>query len=113
LAVTERTGHLLNHGVVHALSTWAPYVLVVSSIIGLLINQSAFQAAELQWSLPLITVNEPVVAIIIGQLLFGEYIGTSPLDIAGELIGLIAVSLGVVQLLRPVQTARQPVGDIQ
>jgi drug/metabolite transporter (DMT)-like permease len=113
LAVTERAGHLLNHGVVHALSTWAPYVLVAASIVGLLINQSAYQAAELQWSLPLITVIEPVVAIIIGQLLFGEYIGTSPLDIAGELIGLVAVSLGVVQLLRPVQTARESIPDIQ
>jgi hypothetical protein len=66
-AITERTGHLLYGGVLHALSSWAPYTLAVFSIVGLLLNQSAYQAGDLRLSLPVLTVLEPIVAIVIGQ----------------------------------------------
>jgi hypothetical protein len=99
-AVTEYTGHLLNRGTFHALSTWAPYVLVVIGVLGLLLNQSAYHAGELRLSLPVITVAEPIVAIIIGQALFGEHIGSSALAITGEVIGLGLMTIGVVQLSR-------------
>jgi drug/metabolite transporter (DMT)-like permease len=103
LAITEHTGHLLDHGLVHALTTWSPYVLAVSSVIGLLLNQSAFQAGDLQWSLPVITVAEPVVAIAIGQAIFGEYIASTPLAVTGEVAGMAAVVIGVVGLVRDVR----------
>jgi drug/metabolite transporter (DMT)-like permease len=97
-AITERTAHLLNHGVLHALTTWVPYTLAVVSIIGLLLNQSAFQAGELRWSLPVITVLEPVVAIVISQVLFAEHIASDPLDVAGQVLGLAAMTAGVFWL---------------
>ena len=99
-AVTEYTGHLLNRGTLHVLSTWAPYALATAAILGLLLNQSAYQAGELRHSLPVITVAEPIVAIILGQALFGEHIASSALAIAGEVIGLCAMTVGVAQLSR-------------
>jgi hypothetical protein len=97
-AITERTAHLLDFGVLHALTTWVPYTLAVASIVGLLLNQSAFQAGELRWSLPAITVLEPIVAIIIGQGLFAEHIASTAPAVAGQVVGLLAMTLGVIWL---------------
>jgi hypothetical protein len=99
-AVTERTGHLLNSGILAVLSNWAPYVLAALSILGLVLNQSAFQAGELRRSLPVMTIAEPIVAIVIGQALFGEHIASSSLAVTGEVIGLVVMALGVIQLAR-------------
>jgi hypothetical protein len=99
-AVTERTGHVLYGGVLHALATWPPYVLAAASILGLLVNQSAYQAGDLRQSLPVLTVAEPIVAIVIGQFLFGEHIDSSALAITGEVVGLVLMTAGVVQLGR-------------
>jgi len=108
MAITEHTGHLLDRGIIHALSSWSPYVLVVASITGLLINQSAFQAGDLRWSLPAITVVEPLVAIAIGQVLFGEFISTTPLALVGEFTGLACVTAGVVRLTADRTNVRFP-----
>jgi drug/metabolite transporter (DMT)-like permease len=99
-AVTETTGHLLGHGVVHVLTNWAPYALIIATLAGLLLNQSAFQAGELRWSLPVITILEPLVAIAIGEFMFGEHIANSGLARTGEILGLAGMTLGVFTLTR-------------
>jgi drug/metabolite transporter (DMT)-like permease len=75
-------------------------VLVGLSLFGLLLNQSAYQAGDLTMSLPIMTALEPIVAILIGQLLFGEHIGSSALAVAGVVIGLVVMSVGVIELGR-------------
>jgi drug/metabolite transporter (DMT)-like permease len=99
-AITERTSHRLGISVGHALGDWSPYVLVVLSVGGLVLNQSAFQAGDLKWSLPAITVLEPLVAILIGQTLFHEHVGTSALQVSGQILGLASMVLGVLMLAR-------------
>ena len=99
-AVTERTSHRLGISLGHALGDWSPYVLIVVSIGGLLLNQSAFQAGDLKWSLPAITVLEPIVAIVIGQSLFHEHIATGALRVTGETLGLVLMVVGVLALAR-------------
>jgi drug/metabolite transporter (DMT)-like permease len=99
-AVTEHTGHLLNLGLVAVLSSWAPYVLAAIGILGLILNQSAYQAGDLRLSLPVLTIAQPIIAIVIGQALFGEHIAATPLAVAGEVIGLLTMALGVIQLAR-------------
>jgi drug/metabolite transporter (DMT)-like permease len=118
-AVTERTAHLFNAGVAHMFSSWAPYTLAVISIVGLLLNQSAYQAGELRLSLPVITVAEPIIAIVIGQALFGEHIGSSAPAMTGEIIGLVCMTIGVVRLSRLTPAgpaapgpAAPPVGEV-
>ncbi len=108
-AITERTSHRLGISVGHALGDWSPYVLVVLSVAGLLLNQSAFQAGDLKWSLPAITVLEPLVAILIGQTLFHEHVGTSALQVSGQILGLASMVLGVLMLARsPAITSMAP-----
>jgi drug/metabolite transporter (DMT)-like permease len=111
-AITERTSHRLGISLGHALSDWSPYVLVVVSIVGLVLNQSAFQAGDLKWSLPAITVLEPLVAILIGRTLFHEHIATGALHVAGETLGLVSMVIGVLILAAsPALTGSVPAGS--
>jgi len=99
-AVTERTGHLLDAGVVHTLATWPPYALLVGALVALLLTQSAFQAGTLRLSLPTLTVAQPLVAIAIGLACFGENIethGTAPIV---EVLGLLLTTGGVFALTK-------------
>jgi drug/metabolite transporter (DMT)-like permease len=99
-ALTERTGHLLNGGVLHTLSSWEPYALLVGGVVALLLTQSAFHAGALRLSLPTLTVAQPLVAVIIGLGLFGENIDARGLAPVWEGIGLAMVVVGVFALTR-------------
>jgi hypothetical protein len=44
------------------------------------------------------TVLEPITAIVIGQVLFGEHIASTPAAVVGEVVGLVAVTAGVFGL---------------
>jgi hypothetical protein len=99
-AVTEHTGRVLDLGVGVVLSTWAPYALAVIASLGLLLNQSAYQAGALRLSLPILTISEPIVAIVIGIVLFGEHVAATPLAVSGEIGGLLVMAVGVVLLGR-------------
>jgi drug/metabolite transporter (DMT)-like permease len=99
-AVTERTGHLLNAGVVHTLTTWPPYALLVGALVALLLTQSAFHAGALRLSLPTLTVVQPLVAIAIGLTCFGENIETHGAAPVIEVLGLLSITGGVFALAR-------------
>jgi CBS domain containing-hemolysin-like protein len=99
-ALTERTGHLLDAGVVHTLVTWVPYALVIGAVVSLLFAQSAFHAGALRLSLPTLIVAQPLVAVTIGIGFFGEHIDTRGLAPAGEVLGLALVTFGVFALAR-------------
>jgi len=104
-ALTERTGHLLDAGVVHTLATWVPYALVVGAIGALLLTQSAFHAGALRLSLPTLTVAQPLVAAAIGLSIFGEHIDSHGVAPVFEVFGLAMVTFGVFVLARsPVMT---------
>lgn len=108
-AMTETTGHLLDHGLAHALTSWAPYALIVASVAGVVLNQSAFQAGQLGWSLPVMTIFEPLVAIAIGEFMFAEHTDPTPFARIGELLGLAGMSFGVLILSRrPATTPPRP-----
>jgi hypothetical protein len=97
-ALTERTGHILDGGVVHTLGTWEPYALLVGGVGALLLTQSAFHAGALRLSLPTLTVAQPLVAVAIGLGLFGEHIDTHGAAPGLEGLGLAMVVFGVFAL---------------
>jgi drug/metabolite transporter (DMT)-like permease len=100
-AVTAVAGHALDRGLLHALASWSPYAMVASGALGVLTVQSAFQAGELRMSLPIATVSEPLVAIVIGQLMFKEHMVTRWPSSVIEVAGLAVMTLGVFALARP------------
>jgi drug/metabolite transporter (DMT)-like permease len=99
-ALTERTGHLLDAGVLHTLAMWVPYALVIGAVASLLFTQSAFHAGELRLSLPILTVAQPLVAGAIGLGIFGEHINSRGWAPVLEVLGLAMVTVGVVVLAR-------------
>lgn len=88
----------LRHGLGPALAAWQTYALVLASVWGLLLIQSAFQQGPLAASLTVLDATEPVVAVSVGTVVFGETIRTGwPVSLA-TLAGLALVGAGIVRL---------------
>ncbi|MEU9833718.1 DMT family transporter [Streptosporangium sp. NPDC048047] len=81
-------------------ASWQPYVLVGVALVGLLLGQSAFDAAPLRISLPAATATEPIVGIVLGIVIFSEQVRVTSGALAGEVIGLIAMVTGIFILGR-------------
>ena len=99
-ALTVTAAHLLGKGVPELFDHWQPYVLVAAGVGGMLVAQSAFQAGSLDVSLPMMSVVDPVVSILIGALAFDESIAAGPGPVAVEVLALLVMSAGVVVLGR-------------
>ena len=95
--VKELSGHL-SQGPAAVCSNWSPYVLLVSGAAAMFLASNAFQAGSLAASQPGLTVVDPLVASVLGVVLFGERIDTHPSALLGELIGLVVVVGSVVVL---------------
>ncbi len=54
------------------------YVLALVGVVATLLQQSAFHAGSLRASVPAMLVLEPVVAVLLGQIIFGENLTTNP-----------------------------------
>jgi hypothetical protein len=100
-ALTKVTAQEFHSGIVHTLSSdWEPYALVVCAVVAMVVVQSAFQAGPLRWSLPTLTVVDPVVSVAIGAFALGERISTVGPAPALEIIGLICMAWGVFLVAR-------------
>lgn len=98
--VTQAADALIGRGLVPLLASWVPYAVLVLAVSGLLLAQSAFGTAPLSASLPPITMAEPLMGIVLGIVLYGEQVRTSPLALVGAALGLAAVVGGIVVLGR-------------
>lgn len=99
---------VLGGGVVRLLASWLPYAVVVVAVLGLLLAQSAFEAAPLRTSLPAITAAEPLTGIAYGISVFAERVRIAPVWLVLEATGLIAMITGVVLLARSPMLAPHP-----
>ncbi len=88
----------LRQGVGATLSAWQTYALVVASVGGLLLIQSAFQQGPLAASLTVIDATEPAVAVTVGTTLFGETIRSGWPVTCFTVLGLALVTAGIVSL---------------
>jgi len=90
---TASRAHLL-----HVLVTWQPYALVAAGAVAVVVVQSAFAAAPLTASLPVLMVVEPLASVAIGVALFHEHLATGLGAAMGEVTGLVLVAVGVAWL---------------
>jgi hypothetical protein len=88
------------HEVTDLLSSWPAYSLIAVGFIAVLLMQSAFSSAPLHASLPGVTAAEPVAGIALGVVAFRDKVPASPLLIALQVAGLLALLLGVVLVAR-------------
>ena len=76
------------------------YVVLGAAVVGLLLSQSAFKAARLDYSLPPITAAEPIAGIALGILLLGDRLSMSAPALALESCCLLALIVGAVLIGR-------------
>jgi hypothetical protein len=82
------------------LAHWQPWALLALGLAGLLLSANAFQAGALAASLPVMDTVEPACGVLLGTLLFGERLATSPAGIAVQLAGAAAAIAGITLLGR-------------
>jgi drug/metabolite transporter (DMT)-like permease len=99
-ALTRSTLLRFGHGLIAGLTSWQPYTLVAVTIIGLVLTQSAFEAAPLAASLPALTIAEPLAGIALGAGIFSEALRVTALSLSGEAVALIAMVAGVILVAR-------------
>jgi hypothetical protein len=88
------------HGLTGLLRSVWPYVLIVAATIGVILSQSAFRAARLDYSLPPISAAEPITSIVLGVWLLGDVLSYSRGGLAIEALCLVAMIAGVVLIGR-------------
>jgi hypothetical protein len=98
------TGVLLKQ-VVHAAPTswsaiWPVLLLLLCGATSILCAQSAYQAGALIESLPSLTVLEPVVAVVVASMAYGEGLHPGPWWHAGQVAGMVLLAAGVTGIAR-------------
>jgi hypothetical protein len=88
----------LSHGIVAVLAHWSLYAVIVCGVAGVVLVQQALKAGDLPAPVAVITVGNPLLSIVLGVVWLGETIGTTPLAIAAQAVGIAAVVAGVVVL---------------
>jgi drug/metabolite transporter (DMT)-like permease len=91
-AGTHTFGELAGH--------WHCWTLATAGAVGVLLSVSTQKAGPLAASLPVIDTVEPVSAVLIGTLVFGEYLASSPAGLALQLAGAATAVSGVITLGR-------------
>lgn len=111
-ALTKSCTHLLSEGAGVFFTSWQPYTMAAVAVAGMIVQQSAFQAAPLPASVPVIDAVEPTVAVLIGVFAFGEQMSTSLGALTFEALGVVLLVAGIVSLDRsPVVLEMQASAD--
>ncbi|MFE7762389.1 DMT family transporter [Streptomyces sp. NPDC057438] len=98
-ALTRVSGQLFGAGGWSGLFTsWQPYGVLLLGVTGLLLVQSAFEAAPLRMSLPALTAAQPLAGIACGVGFLGDRLRTDTGALAWEAAGLAGAVVGVVLL---------------
>jgi hypothetical protein len=79
---------------------WSPYVLLLSGACAFFLASNAFQAGSLAASQPGLTVVDPLVASLLGVVLFGERLNHHPAVFAGEVLAAGVLLASVIMLSR-------------
>lgn len=76
--LTKLVMHLVTEGnLARVMASPVFYLLVVVGVIATLLQQSAFHAGSLRASVPAMLVLEPVVAVLLGEVVLGEHLAVS------------------------------------
>ena len=97
-ALIKQDVGLLDLGFRHVVTSWTLGALVLVGPASVAINQAAFNAGPLVSSLPTLTIANPVVAIALGAVVFGEGVASAPTLVAGQVIGFSVMAAGAVAL---------------
>jgi drug/metabolite transporter (DMT)-like permease len=109
------TGVLLKQ-VVHAAPTswssiWPLLLLLLCGATSIVCAQSAYQAGALIESLPSLTVLEPVVAVVVASMAYGERLHPGPWWHVGQVAGMVLLAAGVTGIARAEGRRHTPLSE--
>lgn len=81
----------------HVVVTWQLYVLIVLGVLGVFLNQIAFQAGPITASLPAAATVDPLLSVAFGVLVYDEHIRRGPGG--GALLIAIMATLGLAVIV--------------
>jgi drug/metabolite transporter (DMT)-like permease len=84
------------------------YIVVGSAAVGILLSQSAFKTARLDYSLPPVAAAEPVAGILLGISLLGDVVSVTVLGLIMESLCLVAMIAGAALIGRSPNLAARP-----
>ncbi len=76
------------------------YVLIAAAVGATLLQQSAFHAGSLQTSVPAMLVLEPLVAVLLGQVVLGEHLEVSTPSAVALGVAVAAMTAATIALGR-------------
>lgn len=97
-AVIRELSARLSQGFGAVFANWSPYVLVGVGLIAMVLESNAMKAGSLEASQPGFTITDPLVATLLGVLIFNERVRVGPLDLLGELVAFALIIVGVIVL---------------
>ncbi|HET9077642.1 MAG TPA: DMT family transporter [Acidimicrobiales bacterium] len=110
-ALLKQATAIFHIGVVTLLTDWELYTLIAAGGVALALTQLSYRAGPLAKSMPALTVADPAASVVLGVLAFKETLNTSPLAIAGQVIGFVVMALAAAQLARREAEAEALAGD--
>jgi drug/metabolite transporter (DMT)-like permease len=99
-AVIKELSTHIAQGPAAVFMNWSPYALLLAGAASMFLASHAFQAGSLAASQPGLTVVDPLVASLLGVVLFGERLDLSTAALAGELVALLILVSSVILLSR-------------
>lgn len=91
VAFTKYVTDLFEHGLRPVAGAWQTWALVTAGLLGVYLQQRAFQAGPLAASLPAVTIGEPLAAVFLGMTVLDER-----LRVDGPGLALVVASVGVM-----------------
>ncbi|MGN6474215.1 MAG: DMT family transporter [Mycobacteriales bacterium] len=104
----KATVHLAASGPRTLLTHWPLWVLLATGAWALVVNQRAYTHAPLPVSLPVLTVTNPIVAVIFGAYVFNEKPADTPGRVVLQAIFLVLLAAGVTALATRTPTHQHP-----
>lgn len=92
------TDDLVERGVGFTARDWPGYALAVSTLLGLVLGQSAFATGALPWAVATMNVVNPVASYVAGMLAFDVPVPTDAVSLTGITVAGLLVVAGVLGL---------------
>ncbi len=103
--------HSLDHGLWSVFRTWTPYAVVAAGVTALLFISTAYQAGRPTVALPIITVLDPIVAVVIGITFYDEHIRFGGIRSPAIVVAALGMVSGLVMLTRDDRVANDVVRE--
>jgi drug/metabolite transporter (DMT)-like permease len=97
-ALTKQLTSLISLGWSHVFSSWVPYTLLATGVLGLFLIQSSFQAGPLTASQSAITIIDPIVSVVLGIYLFSDRLDTAAWRLPVEVVAVLLLVAGLYVL---------------